>query len=226
MNLARKHVIDKTQKRSEQDYFALEHTSELRHEYIDGEVFAMVGGSFNHARLVSTFSRLIGNHLEGHPCEVFAESTKLKVSLNHSKNNYLYPDVVVDCSTDEAKDNMLTTPVLIIEVISSSSHRHDKLTKRHLYEQIPALQEYVTVEQNSVEISIRRRRTGWQIEQFFLGDDVNFESIQLTVSVETLYQRVDNEEMLLWLAEKAQQAEDKEVFTQEQQENNLNTDMR
>lgn len=57
----------------------------------------------------------------------------------------------------------------------------------------------------TVEVNIRRHRTGWQIEQFFLGDTVTFEAVQLTVSVESLYQRVDNEEMLEWLAEKAQQ---------------------
>lgn len=194
---------------SEQEYFALEQKTSLRHEFINGEVYAMVGGSFNHARLVSTLSRLIGNHLEGHPCEVFAESTKIKVPSYHQKTSYLYPDIVVDCSLQHAQDNMLTTPVLLVEVISNSSHRRDKLIKRHIYEQIPTLQEYVTIEQHTVEINIRRRRTGWQIEQFFLGDTVTFEAVQLTVSVESLYQRVDNEEMLEWLAEKAQQqAED------------------
>ncbi|TXJ08024.1 MAG: Uma2 family endonuclease [Acinetobacter sp.] len=208
MNIALNNTADIAQIWTEQEYFVLEQQTGLRHEFVNGKVSAMVGGSFNHARLVSTFSRLIGNHLDGHPCEVFAESTKIKVPAHRNNNNYCYPDVVVDCNVQDATDNILTTPILLIEVISNSSHRHDKLTKRNLYEQIPSLQEYVTVEQNSVEINIRRRRTGWQIEQFFLGDDVTFESIHLTVHVESLYQRVDNEEMLLWLAEKAQQAKD------------------
>lgn len=120
-------VVLKPKEMTEQEYFEYEEHSQIRHEYIDGTIYAMVGGSFNHARLVGNFARKIGNHLEGKKCEVFAESTKLKLPAQHKNSYYFYPDVVV---------------------------------KRHVYEQIPTLQEYIVVEQHQVEVTVYRRRIG------------------------------------------------------------------
>ena len=64
---------------TEQEYLEYEEYSQIRHEYIDDAIYALVGRTFNHARLVVNFARKIGNHLEGKKCEVFAESTKLKL---------------------------------------------------------------------------------------------------------------------------------------------------
>lgn len=184
---------------SEEAYFQLEKDTQTRYEYIDGYVYAMVGGSFNHGRLVGNIAGEIRNHLKGKACQVFAETTKVKSSAVTGRSfRYFYPDVVVDCSIEKADGNMLTTPVLIVEVLSVSTHRHDETTKFRLYADIPSLQEYVLVEQDSVRIEIQRRRTGWAIEKFFLGDSITFESIGLTVPVEELYDRVQNEELTEW----------------------------
>ena len=64
---------------SEEAYFALEKRTDTRHEFIDGYVYAMVGGSFNHGRITQTLARKIGNHLDGKPCDVFSESAKIKI---------------------------------------------------------------------------------------------------------------------------------------------------
>jgi len=191
---------------SEAEYFALEKKTDTRHELIDGYVYAMVGGSFNHSRITQTLARKIGNHLQGKPCEVFAESTKVKTPISHGRSDYVYPDVVVDCSIDQANHNILTTPILIVEVLSKSTHYSDKVTKRLIYQQIATLQEYVVVEQDVVEVLIRRRANNWIAEDFFLGDSVAFESIGLTLTVEEIYERVDNEEMTEWLLQKAREA--------------------
>ena len=193
---------------SEAEYFALEKHTEIRHELLDGQVYAMVGGSFNHVTLTGTLAGEIRTHLKGNPCRVFAESIKLKIPQIYRRANYVYPDVVVDCSIDQADGDMLTTPVLIIEVLSKSTHRRDKVAKRNLYEQIASLQEYILIEQDVAEVSVCRRRTGWLIEELFLGDSVSFESIGLTLSVEDIYNRVNNEEMTEWLAEKASGQQD------------------
>lgn len=195
------------EKISEEAYFALEKTTDTRHEFIDGYVYAMVGGSFNHGRITHTLARHIGNHLQGKPCEVFAESTKVKTPIPHGRSDYVYPDVVVDCSIDKASPHALTTPVLVVEVLSKSTHYSDKVTKRLIYQQIPTLQEYVIVEQDVVEVVIRRRTNNWIAEDFFLGDSITFESIGLTIAVEALYDRVDNEEMTEWLLHKAREAD-------------------
>ena len=192
---------------SEEAYFALEKRTDTRHEYIDGHVYAMVGGSIQHGTLVSTLVRKIGNHLEGKPCRVFSEGTKVKALVAwNSTSRYFYPDVVVDCSIEKAEDNMLTTPVLVVEVLSASTRRYDETTKFQVYAEIPTLQEFILVEQNAARIEIQRRRTHWAIEKFFLGDSVTFESIGLTLTVEEIYDRIDNEEMQEWWAEKAREA--------------------
>ncbi|PTQ91378.1 Uma2 family endonuclease [Agitococcus lubricus] len=190
----------------EEAYLELEKQTDIRHEYIDGYVYAMVGGSFNHGRITQNLARKIGNYLEGKPCEVFAESTKVKMPMPYGRSNYVYPDVVVDCSVNKAEDNTLTTPVIVVEVLSKSTHYRDKVTKRHLYQQIETLQEYVLVEQDVVEVIIRRRRSNWISEEFFLGDSVTFESINLTLTVADIYDRVQNEEMADWLAQKTPDA--------------------
>ena len=101
---------------------------------------------------------------------------------------------------------MLTTPVLVVEVLSSSTHKYDETTKFQVYASIPTVQEYILVEQSSAKIEVQRRRTNWAVEKFFLGDSVTFESLGLTLTVEEIYDRVDNEEMTEWLAEKAREA--------------------
>ena len=187
---------------SEAAYFEQEKRTDTRHEYIDGHAYAMVGGSFNHGRITQNIASGIRNHLKGKRCEVFAESTKVKTPLAHNRANYVYPDVVVDCSIEKADDNMLTTPVLVVEVLSKSTHYTDKVTKRLIYQQITSLQEYVLIEQDVAEVIVRRRKNSWLAEEFFLGDSVTFESLALTLTVEEIYERVQNEEVTEWLAKK------------------------
>ena len=196
---------------SEEAYFELEKQTDTRHELIDGYVYAMVGGSIQHGTLVSTIARKIGNHLEAKPCQVFSEGTKVKTPTPHKRADYVYPDVVVDCSVEKADNNMLTTPVLIFEVLSVSTRRYDETTKFQVYASIPTLQEYVLVDQSSAKIEIQRRHTHWAIEKYFLGDSITFDSIQLTLTVEEIYERVVNEEVTEWLAQKAHEIAEAEI---------------
>lgn len=210
------------QRISEAEYFAFEKKTDIRHEFVDGYVYAMVGGSFNHGTLTGTIAREIGNHLKGKPCRVFSESIKVKVAnQQRGESRYFYPDVVVDCSIEKADRQMLTTPVLVVEVLSASTHKYDETTKFQIYASIPTLQEYILVEQTSAKIEVQRRRTNWMIEKFFLGDLITFESIGLTLAVEEIYDRVDNEEMTEWLAQKAYEAE--KTADSDQDLNSLNS---
>ena len=184
---------------SEEVYSALEQQTDIRHEYIDGYAYAMVGGSFNHSRITRNVARAM---------EWTSDGGCVKTLQAHSRADYLYPDVVVDCSVDKADGNTLTTPVIVVEVLSKSTHYSDKVTKRRIYEQIATLQEYVLVEQDVAEVIVRRRRSNWMAEEFFLGDQVTFESIALTLMVEEIYERVVNEEMTEWLAQKERQVDE------------------
>lgn len=183
---------------SEADYLAGEKISDIKHEYIDGDVYAMSGASANHNRIAGNIFTALNVHLRNNPCQPYTSDMKLKID-----SKYFYPDVLVDCSNLTGKSYFTQTPTLIVEVLSKSTRQIDEKLKRALYTQIPSLQEYVLIEQDFVDVEIIRRRTGWQSEHYFLGEDISFEAADLTLSVEDIYYRVDNSDVAEWLAKKA-----------------------
>ena len=186
---------------SEQDYLEGELLSDIRHEYIEGEVYAMVGAHKYHNQIVMTVSNVFYNHLLGKPCQPYASDMKVKID-----RKYFYPDVMVDCSQVDA-DYYIEQPSIIVEVLSKSTRQHDKTVKRLAYFQIASLKEYVLIEQDFVEIEFwsRDQDNRWQQSVYYLGDDITFHSIDLTASVEDIYRQVKNEDMLAWWGKKQQQ---------------------
>ena len=176
---------------SEEEYLQGELSSEVKHELIDGRVYAMAGASANHERIAVNILRKFGNHLENSPCEPFGSDMKIKAG-----SNFFYPDVIVDCNFDESQPYYTETPVIIVEVLSKSTRKTDETIKRVAYLNIPGLQEYVIIEQDIVDIEVVRRSEGWQPKHYFLGDEITFESIDLTLSVEEIYHRVHKDDRL------------------------------
>jgi len=174
-----------------EEYLKDEMTREVKHELIDGQIYAMAGASANHDRISSNMSRKFGNHLENSPCEPFGSDMKVKVG-----SKFFYPDIIVDCQFDESQPYFTESPVIIVEVLSKSTRRVDETTKRFSYINIPSLEEYVLIEQDIVDIEVIRRSEGWFSKHYFLGDEVHFKSINLILTVEEIYDRVQNEEML------------------------------
>jgi Uma2 family endonuclease len=167
---------------SEQDYLEGEKISDIKHEYMDGDVYAMSGAHANHNYLAGNLHTALNVHLKGKPCRPFTSDMKVKIG-----RNYFYPDVFVDCS--DVDGYFTETPTLIIEVLSKSTRRMDETTKRMMYLQIPTLLEYILVEQDIVRIEVARRSEGWQPMRYFLGDDIRLESVGLTLQVEDIYER-------------------------------------
>jgi len=178
---------------SEAEYLADEKIAEIKHEYINGEVFAMAGASASHNRISLNVARKFGNHLEGRPCQPYISDMKVKIGTK-----YFYPDVLVDCSGLNDDSHVTQSPMLIVEVLSKSTRRTDETIKRIAYTQINTVLEYVLIEQDFVDIEVIRRRNGWQSEHFYLGDSVTFEAIGLTLTVEEIYDRVNNPELVEW----------------------------
>ena len=118
-------------------------------------------------------------------------------------SKYFYPDVLVDCSNLSGDSYFTESPVLIVEVLSKSTRQIDEKLKREVYLHIATLQEYILIEQDFVDIEIVRRSNGWRSEHYYLGEEISFESIGLTVSVEDIYSRVDNSDVKEWLERKA-----------------------
>ncbi len=179
---------------SVEDYLKEELNREIKHELIDGHVVAMTGTSANHQRISTNITRKFGNHLENKPCEPFSSDMKVKVG-----ENFFYPDVLVDCNFDESEPYHTESPIIIVEVLSKSTRKRDETSKLISYLNILNLQEYVMIEQDYVDVEVLRRKDNWLPKHYFLGDEVTFESIELSLSVEEIYHRVNNEDMFEFL---------------------------
>ncbi|WP_445371960.1 Uma2 family endonuclease [Methylomonas sp. HW2-6] len=175
---------------TEAQYLASERLSESKHEYLGGQVLAMAGANHNHSRISANVLGEFRSHLKGRPCETFMADTKVKAS-----QNYFYPDVMVDCTNAAGDADFLSSPLLIVEVLSNSSRKIDTTKKLLIYINIPSLEEYVLIEQDIAAIIVMRRKRDWRSEYYYLGDQVTFDSIQLTLSVEAIYDRVDNDDL-------------------------------
>ena len=182
---------------SEEDYLEGEKTSDIKYEYIDGYVYAMAGASVNHNRIAMNVSVAFANHLKNKPCQPYASDIKVKIG-----SKYFYPDVLVDCSQLTGDSYYTEQPTILVEVLSKSTRRTDETIKRMAYMQIPSLQEYVLIEQDIVDVEVIRRATGWLSEHYFLGDELTLSSINLTLSVEDIYDRVQNGDVSEWLENK------------------------
>ena len=185
-----------------EDYLAGELVSEIKHEYVDGQVYAMSGASRNHVRIVQNLSQYVGLHLDDSPCEPMASDMKVKAS----SSKYRYPDFMVVCDDTEEHDYFTENPVILVEVLSRSTRKIDEQTKRIEYINLPSLLEYVIVEQDVADISVFRKKDQWRPTHYFLGEDITFESIGLTLPVEQIYKRVDNQDVNEWLQGKAASA--------------------
>ena len=173
------------------DYLKNELLSEQKHEYLNGDIHAMDDVSINHQRVISNLICLFANHLHKTAYDVFFYGMKLKVGDIAA----FYPDVMVTCEQDNENDYYITQPLILVEVLSKSTRRMDETTKRCLYQTLPSLQEYVLIEQDIVDIEICRRVNHWQPEHYFMGDEILFEAIELTVSVNEIYERVLNDDV-------------------------------
>jgi Uma2 family endonuclease len=175
---------------TEEEYLRTEVSSEVKREYIDGRIYAIVGAGYNHNCIAGNVLGNFRNHLKGKPYTTFMADMKVRLG-----KDYVYPDVVVDCSKMQGNDYYSTTPVIIIEVLSKSTRKMDLTIKMLRYINLPSLQEYVLIEPDFVSVQVLRKTNHWLSEYYFLGDIVTFEAIGLSMSVEEIYDRVDNADM-------------------------------
>ena len=183
---------------SVEQYLKDELNSDIRHEYIDGYVYAMSGAKKNHRRLSGNIFNQFCNHLQTGPCESSISDARVKVGTN-----YFYPDVVVDCEDSDDNSMYANNPTIIVEVLSRSTRHTDKGVKLLSYINMPHLQEYVLIEQEYASVEVLRKSDGWVPRHYSLGDEIHFESIELTISVEAIYHRVNNKDIVEFFENKA-----------------------
>ena len=171
-----------------EEYLELEANSKVRHEYLAGEVFAMCGVTPRHNRIASRLHGAFRDHLKGGPCESYMSDVAVKLRMSRDDYAY-YPDVMVVCGRETSEERYFTDPKLIVEVLSPSTAAVDRHEKRIAYRRIPALEEYVIVAQDAVEVTAFRREDGW--EPMILGslDSVlELLSIDLRVPLARIYE--------------------------------------
>ncbi len=173
------------------EYLEWESRQELRHEYVDGEVFAMTGGTTDHNAITVNLVTALRNHVRGTGCRVFVNDVKLRVS---EKGPYHYPDIMVTCDPrDKATSKFIQYPCLIIEVLSDSTGSYDRGGKFRSYRRIETLKEYVLIEQKTMAVDIYRlsSQKTWEIYSYEQGDVIRFDSLEFSIALDTLYEDVD-----------------------------------
>jgi Uma2 family endonuclease len=195
MVAAREHLP----KLTPEEYFAWEEQQEVKHEYFDGEVFAMTGGIPDHSKITVKLTTLIDTHLENSHCQVFNSDARVKIE-NTSK--FVYPDASVTCDDrDQDAKQFISHPCLIIEVLSPSTVRaasafaeaYDRGNKFELYRRSTSLREYALVSVDAMAIDLHRKndRDRWELVFFRAGDTVELESINLTFPIERIYRGIN-----------------------------------
>lgn len=174
-----------------EEYFAWEEKQLEKHEYINGKVYAMSGGSVNHGRIAIRFITLFDAHLEGSGCITANSDIKLNIV---DTNNYTYPDVSVTCDDrDKTTTRYITYPCVIVEVLSESTEAYDRGGKFRLYRQNPVLRDYLLVSSTRIEIDLYHKNDAgeWIILNYQAGDIIELKSINLSFSIERIYRDLD-----------------------------------
>lgn len=167
---------------SVEDYLDGEQHSDIRHEYVAGQVYAMTGASRHHNLIAGALYAALHAHLRGGPCRVFMADLKVRVA-----DNFYYPDVMVSCTTSPHAYYEIA-PVLIVEVLSPTTEARDRMEKRLAYQSLPSVKEYVLMSQVAMRVDVfRRTDEGWELEQFNEHDVLRLESVGLVVPVEEVY---------------------------------------
>jgi Uma2 family endonuclease len=178
---------------SPEEYLAIERQAEIRSEYLDGEMFAMAGGSRAHNLIVTNIVRELSLHLKKRPCEVYSGDQRVRIP---EIDLYTYPDVVVACGEPRFEDEHLDTllnPVLIVEVLSTTTEAYDRGKKFQYSQEIDSLVEYVLVaqDQHRVERFLRQDGNEWLLTTTTgLESTVSLTSIQCTLDLAEIYDKV------------------------------------
>ncbi len=178
-----------------EEYLELDKNSEERYEYFDGEVFAMAGGSPDHARLSGGVYALLERKLEGRDCEAFNSEMRIKVP---KALPYRYPDASVVCGEPVFEEidgqQMLVNPILIVEVLSPSTAAYDLVDKFTAYQSIDTFREYLLISQDRLHViqHVKQSKRKWlRIEIEGMESEVTLESLGVTLALAEIYRRVE-----------------------------------
>jgi Uma2 family endonuclease len=174
-----------------EEYLTYEQASPTKHEFVNGEAFAMAGASEDHNLLVGGLFSRIWNHLRGKPCRVF--SSDMKLTIASADNATYYPDVMVVCDRTDSDPYVKQKPCLLIEVLSPSTALLDRREKLFNYQKLESLQEYVLVSQSEIKVALYRRDIdgGWLVQSLGTGDNLYLQSLDFAIALSEIYEDVE-----------------------------------
>jgi Uma2 family endonuclease len=181
-NIARQVTI------SIEDYLQGELVSDIKYEYVNGEVYAMAGAKRAHNIISMNLSGLLHQHLRGTPCQAYGSDMKVGI-LTATDDYFYYPDLQVSCEKN-ANPLYNQQPKLIIEILSDSTERIDRAEKFRDYRKLASLEEYVLVAQDTPRVEIYRRAENWELVLFTQADTFYLNSIDLSLKVPEVYENV------------------------------------
>ncbi len=178
---------------SVEDFLTFESAAPGRHEYVDGQVFAMVGSTMRHNIISSNIQSILQTQLRGGSCRAFISDVKVRVEAT---NSFYYPDVVVSCKPLDTSGTVVTEPVLLVEVLSPSTAATDKREKLVAYLKILTLKEYLIVYQSKKRIEVYRKGLDghWKIPEVVeLQNTLEIHSLpkRLSIALDAIYEDVD-----------------------------------
>lgn len=177
-----------------EEYLLFEESEGERHEYINGRVFAMSGGTAAHNLISVNIVTSLKTQLKGSGCRAYVSDMKVRVEAN---NSFYYPDVMIDCGALDRSSVFTAKPIFVFEVLSRSTASIDRREKLLAYQQIPSLEAYLIVHQSRKHVEVYRRQSDedWTVQELGTGDEVCLlcPNRTITISVDEIYEDTNME---------------------------------
>ena len=174
-----------------QEYLEWEERQDIKYEYVNGEVFAMTGGTIPHTTIALNLASALKSHLRGSGCRAYMADAKVGISED---GPFHYPDVVVSCDErDRQAIKFIQYPCLIVEVLSPSTEGYDRGGKFGHYRRIQTLREYVLIDAEKVSVECFRLndRGIWELHSYEAGNEVHLTSVDFRFPMSLVYEDVE-----------------------------------
>jgi len=179
-------TLNKLRPLTVEEYLEGEKYAHTKHEFVGGEVYAMIGTSRAHNDIAKNLLMALGTHLRGTACKPYISDVKLRLG-----SDFYYPDILVTCNRADANPLFVTRPVLIIEVLSPGTAMWDTRHKLTAYKSIASLREYVLVDQKRREVRVHRRAgRSWRTDLYTGSQSIKLASVDLALPLDDVYRDV------------------------------------
>lgn len=171
------------------DYLAGEEASEVRHEYIAGELYAMTGASRSHGLIAANLVAFVRPLLRGGHCQAFVSDMKVRLEVA-GDDIFYYPDLLLTCDPEDRARDYCRAPCLVAEILSPQTVRIDRREKFLAYTSLPSLRAYLLIAQEQRQVELFRRERDWQPEVFH-GGSVPLDCLDASLPLDVIYEDVE-----------------------------------